>query len=92
MGNVVYRSSKIRFRVTHNIPGQFDLYWKVRNTGPEAIAANSIRGQIEKDNGSQSREEPTAYRGHHFVEIYAVANGVCVAFDRQDVIIKQSRL
>ncbi|GAB3141670.1 SMODS domain-containing nucleotidyltransferase [Marisediminicola antarctica] len=88
MGNVVYRSSKVRFRVTHNIPGQFDLYWKVRNTGPEAFAANSIRGQIVKDNGTHSREEPTAYRGHHFVEVYAVANGVCIAVDHQDVIIK----
>jgi len=88
MGNVVYRSSKIRFRVTHNIPGQFDLYWKVRNTGAEAIAANSIRGQIERDNGAQTREEPTAYRGRHFVEVYAVVDGVCIAIDRQDVIIK----
>ncbi len=88
MGNVVFKSSTVKFNVTHNIPGQFDLYWKVRNTGPEAIAANSIRGQIVKDNGSQRRDEPTAYRGHHYVEVYAVQNGICIAIAHQDVIIK----
>jgi hypothetical protein len=88
MGNVVLRSQKIRFKVTHNISSSFDLYWKVRNTGPEAIAANSIRGQIIKDDGTFSRVEPTAYRGHHFVEVYVVANGVCIAIDHHDVIIK----
>jgi hypothetical protein len=88
MGNVVLRNTKIRFRASHNLVVPFELYWKVRNTGPEAIAANAIRGQIEKDTGSLSRVEPTAYRGHHFVEIYAVVNGVCIAADHRDVIIK----
>jgi hypothetical protein len=87
-GNVVLRNQKIRFRVTHNIPGRVDLYWKVRNTGAEAIEANAIRGQIEKDSGAMQRTEPTAYRGHHFVEVYAVVGNVCVAMDHHDVIIK----
>ena len=87
-GNVVMRDQKIRFRVSHNILGSFDLYWKVRNTGAEAIKANAIRGQLEKDSGSLQRNEPTSYRGHHFVEVYVVVNDTCVAMDHHDVIIK----
>lgn len=90
MGNVVGRSRTIRFRVSHNLAAStsFDLYWKVRNTGIEAMNANKIRGEIVKDDGTRTRSEPTAYRGHHYVEAYAVVNGVCIAIDHQDVIIK----
>lgn len=87
-GNVVLRNQNIRFRVTHNIEGNFELYWKVQNTGPAAIQANAIRGQLEKDTGRLQRSEPTACRGHHFVEVYAVVDNVCVAMDHHDVIIK----
>ncbi|MDQ1547699.1 MAG: hypothetical protein QOH69_2603 [Actinomycetota bacterium] len=88
VGNFVPRKLNIEFRASHNIAVPFDLYWKVRNTGTEAITANAIRGQIVKDGGSLSRTEPTAYRGHHFVEIYAVINDVVIAIDHRDVIIK----
>ncbi len=90
MGNVVGRSRTIRFRVSHNLATStdFDLYWKVRNTGTEAMNANAIRGQIVKDDGTRARSEPTAFRGPHYVEAYAVVNGVCIAVDHQDVIIK----
>ena len=87
--NVVGRNRQIRFRVVKcTVPEPYGIYWKVRNTGPEAIAANCIRGQVEVDDGSRSRVEPTAYRGKHYVECYVVKNGVCVAKDHQVVVIK----
>lgn len=84
-GNVVLRGSTIRFRVTHNATGKVDVYWKVRNTGAEAIKANCIRGQVFLDEGTLRRNEPTAYRGRHYVEVYLVKDGVCVATDHQEV-------
>jgi SMODS domain-containing protein/adenylyl/guanylyl cyclase-like protein with sensor domain len=88
-GNVVGRSRTIHFSLaTCNVPGPYQVYWKVRNTGEEAIRADCIRGQIVKDAGSLSRDEPTAYRGKHYVECYVVRNGVCVANAHQNVVIK----
>lgn len=88
-GNVVGKNRKIRFTLAKcNVPGPYEVYWKVRNTGEEAIRANCIRGQIVKDTGSLTRDEPTAYCGKHYVECYVVKNGVCVAVAHQSVMIK----
>ncbi|MCC4907751.1 cyclic GMP-AMP synthase DncV-like nucleotidyltransferase [Microbacterium sp. cx-59] len=87
-GNVVPRNSSINFRVQHDVPAPSDVYWKVRNTGEEAIGADCIRGQVEKDTGNLSRVEPTSYKGRHYVEAYVVKDGVCVAMDHQEVRIK----
>jgi hypothetical protein len=87
-GNRVARHRQISFTIaSSNVPEPYDLWWKVRNTGPEAIAANEIRGQIVKDGGGRTRTEPTSYRGSHYVEVYVVKNGVVVAKDHQRVII-----
>lgn len=87
-GNVAPKNSTIKFKLAHNVPGTVEVYWKVRNTGEEAILANKIRGEVVLDRGSHSRSEPTAYRGHHYVEVYVVKDGVCVAMDHHDVIIR----
>ncbi|MEZ0115145.1 hypothetical protein ABH920_009180 [Catenulispora sp. EB89] len=88
-GNVVGRNRKIKFAIVRcAVPSPFTIYWKVRNTGAEAAAADCLRGKIEKDDGSRSRNEPTKYSGKHYVECYVVKNSVCVAKDRQIVVIK----
>lgn len=87
-GNRVGKNRSIDFRIKQiNVPEPFDVYWKVRNRGEEALAANSIRGQIEPDSGSRSRSEPTAYVGNHYVEVYIVKKGVVVAKDHHPVVI-----
>jgi hypothetical protein len=63
----------------------FDVYWKIKNTGAEAAADNGLRGQVQK--GEHTRWEHTKYRGSHYAECYIVKDGVCVAIDRQPVII-----
>ncbi|WP_229656332.1 nucleotide-binding domain-containing protein [Burkholderia pseudomallei] len=73
----------LRFYVTdHNIPGSFEVYWKVLNRGPEAIRRDCIRGQIRRDSGAMSISESTDFSGDHIVECYAVKNGVVIAKDR----------
>lgn len=87
-GNRIIPGRTILFKIeSFNIPEPFDVYWKVRNTGREAIANDCIRGQINKDDGSRSTSEPTKYRGKHFVELFVVKNGKCVAKAHQTVII-----
>lgn len=88
-GNVVGKYRTIRFTVARcDVPRPYQVYWKVRNTGEEAIRADCIRGQIVRDQGLARKDEPTRYRGKHFVECYIVKDGVCVAATHQTVVIK----
>ncbi|RCX18961.1 hypothetical protein DEU47_11316 [Bacillus sp. AG236] len=75
---------KNEFKEKHrDMPLPFNIYWKVRNRGEEAINRNCIRGQIKE--GTTQLEESTSFMGGHFVECYIVSNGVCIARDRIDV-------
>jgi hypothetical protein len=68
------------------VPPPYKVYWKVRNSGAEAIAANQLRGQIVE--GSLTHREHTLYKGSHYVEVYIVKDGRCVARDMQRVVIR----
>lgn len=60
------------------------IRWQIVNTGTEAISANCRRGEIECSNDIKgSRREETAYAGRHYVQCFAVRNGVCVAQSRE---------
>lgn len=58
-------------------PVPFDIYWKIRNCGPEAIRRSEERGEIVK--GTRSKREHTKFSGDHYAECYLVKNGICVA-------------
>lgn len=64
------------------VPKPYQLFWKVRNVGPSADNRKQWRGAIEADKGEQKKIERTDFGGEHYVEAYAVKNGVCVARDR----------
>lgn len=81
----VGKHRSLRFTASTDVPGPFELYWKIRNTGPEA--AGQLRGELIKDTGSMSRTENTLYRGRHYAEVYVVKNGQVLAMDRHDVVI-----
>ncbi|WP_061209308.1 nucleotide-binding domain-containing protein [Leptospira borgpetersenii] len=73
----------LEFRITSiNVPGSYEIYWKVLNRGEEAQKRNQIRGQIIKDFGSCEKVEQTLFKGDHVVECYAIKNGILVAKDR----------
>lgn len=65
-----------------DVPGQYSLYWKILNRGPEAIKRDCVRGRIVEDQGSNIKVERTLFRGEHIAECYAVKNGVVIAKDR----------
>jgi len=76
----------IAFRLeASTVESPLKVMWKVKNTGEEATSAGQLRGSVVI--GDTSRYEHTAYAGSHYVEVYIVKDGVCVAIDRQPVII-----
>jgi hypothetical protein len=85
-GDMVLIGKQLVFKVDEcDVPPPVTYYWKVRNVGTEAEVRGMQRGEIE-DRGSQI-EESTSFPGDHWVQVWAVKNGVAVASDRQDVII-----
>ena len=65
------------------VPGPYEVLWKVKNVGPTAERKDCIRGQIVKR--GFSIVEHTDFFGPHYIECYAIKNGVCVARKRIDV-------
>jgi hypothetical protein len=66
------------------VPEPFTIRWKVLNRGEEAERRDEIRGQIINSN-SKSHRENTNFRGEHYVECYAIKDGVVVARDHVEV-------
>ena len=69
-----------------NIPNTFsgvEFFWKVRNVGFEAIKRGRERGQIIK--GGTKKYENTEFKGMHYVECYAIHEGVVIARGRIEV-------
>lgn len=76
-------------------------YWKVRNTGTQALKENSLRGEISKNAPrvqAKNGFETTKYKGVHYVECYGVneqsreilAYAICsVRIDLEDEIIRK---
>lgn len=89
-GDRVAKDRTIDFEIRDcSVQGDFEVFWKVRNNGDEAAAANCLRGQVVR--GDRSRHETTSYWGNHYVDVYIVKDGVCVAKDRQRVIVTRNR-
>jgi len=70
-----------------NIPGEYTIFWKVRNFGEEADSKGQLRGEITKDEGGRKKRERTLYLGDHYVECYAIQNNKCVAIANLPVLI-----
>ena len=63
---------------------EYDIYWKVKNEGQEAIKRDCIRGQVKRTN-TKSIKESSDFIGEHYVECYIVKDDVCIAKDSIDV-------
>lgn len=69
--------------ISTTVPAPYDIYWKVKNTGPEAERRNQVRGQIL--NKGSSIVEHTNFYGNHYIECYIVKNGTCFAKKRINI-------
>lgn len=82
-------NKKLLFKVEEcEVPENYTLMWKVLNRGVEAQKRNQVRGQIFTDEGYKTRNESTSFQGEHFVECYAIKDGVVVARASIDVPIQ----
>lgn len=70
-----------------DVPGDYEVWWKVRNRGDVVKRAGQLRGQIVRqgNDGRKQQTEPTPYPGRHYVEAYVAQNGVVVASDHHEV-------
>jgi len=85
-GDLVPSGRNLKFSVDEcNVPGDYVLYWKVRNSGEEARKRGMYRGEIKK--GGNQITERSNFAGSHWVEVWAVKDGMAVATDRQYVTI-----
>lgn len=66
-----------------DVPEPYEVFWKVRNVGSEAIRRDNIRGQVLRRD--KSIVEDTIFQGKHYIECYIVKDGICVARKRVDV-------
>ncbi|PKP58116.1 hypothetical protein CVT91_09165 [Candidatus Atribacteria bacterium HGW-Atribacteria-1] len=80
------KSRRIDFKIKIQPEGNFIAYWKVKNTGDEALKDNCLRGEINKDTTLRSPEE-TAYKGNHFVTCFLVdkEDNTVIAMDTIEV-------
>jgi hypothetical protein len=86
-GNRVAKNRSLRFEADISSPVPYELYWKVKNGGEEAASVIGLRGEIRPDGGQRVKVESTSYKGSHFVECYAVADGKVIARTRQPVVV-----
>lgn len=86
-GDRVQKQRTIDFSIKDtDVIGPHRVFWKVKNYGSEAFEAQQPRGEVFE--GDSSRYESTSYVGSHYVEVYIVQDDICVAMDRQPVIIQ----
>lgn len=84
--NFLRPDKQLDFEVdTRSLPPNTELWWKVLNRGDEAKRRNQIRGQIFKDSGKGKHRESTLFKGHHYVESYAIKDGNLIARGHVDV-------
>ena len=80
------KSAKVEFRAIIDNASTYNFRWKVRNLSLEAQKEGKLRGQIQPPSSTQSAyKDNTAYEGTHYVECYAIKNGVVVARKKEFV-------
>lgn len=75
---------QIKFIILGNKPDADLFKWKVKNDNN----SQQPRGEIT-DHSTLRDPEHTRYIGSHFVECYAIKNGVCIARARQNVVLNK---
>jgi Adenylyl/Guanylyl and SMODS C-terminal sensor domain len=81
---IVDTKNSIEFKTIENNTNCNLLKWKVKNDN----ISNEPRGEITDRTTSQNPEK-TAYLGNHYVECFAIKDGICVARDKLNVIVRK---
>ncbi|HRN69971.1 MAG TPA: hypothetical protein PLS49_02190, partial [Candidatus Woesebacteria bacterium] len=83
----IAKGRQVKFQIRHDVEKDYTL-WKVQNDkhSEEVLADDCTRGEITM-NQTHQNPESTAYKGIHYVECFAVKDGVCIARSKIDVVI-----
>lgn len=85
------KNKKLEFKILNEIEiehyGIDKILWKVKNEGDLAKRKNNIRGQL-LETKSYTHIECSEFAGDHYVEVYIIKNGVCIAKGRIEVPIR----
>ncbi len=76
---------KIKFKLHMGVDCD-EYWWKVKNDNN----CEQPRGDITVGS-TKNVPEDTKYPGNHYVECYAIRDGICIAKARQNVVIKEKR-
>jgi hypothetical protein len=80
------KSAKVEFRAVIDNASTYNFRWKVRNLSIEAQKDGKLRGKIEPPTSNQAvYKDSTAFEGTHYVECYAIKDGVVVARKKEFV-------
>ena len=85
-----YLPHKLKIQCTMestSCPKPYDIYWKVKNVGPEAARRDQLRGQIYER--GKTIIEYTNFGGNHYIECYIIKNNECVARQRINIPIER---
>jgi hypothetical protein len=88
-GSVLPKDGSIRFTVDTDAPQPFNVQWQILNTGDEARAGGQYQlrgGFYSSEDGINTRQEHTKYKGSHMAQAYVIKNGVCVAKSEEFVV------
>ena len=87
--DALLKDCSLIFEAITNIPKPYKVYWQVVNTGPEAEAANGLRGGFDEGivtRGKLTRKESTRYMGTHSIECFIIKNGYLAARSGQFIV------
>lgn len=88
-GQHISRVRSLDFIIKTDVPSPYEVKWKARNVGSEAVKRNCLRGEIIDSNRKDSvRRESADFFGPHYMEAYIIKDGVVVARDRIEVPIQ----
>ncbi len=88
-GQRISRVRSLDFIIKTDVPFPYEVKWKARNVGSEAVKRNCLRGEIIDSNRKDSvRRESADFFGPHYMEAYIIKDGVVVARDRIEVPIQ----
>jgi hypothetical protein len=85
----VRKGAELRFYARTDVPGPYQVYWQVVNTGEEAERDRGLRGGFDTGSihsGKLVRKEPTKYKGTHSIECFVVKNGYLAARSGQFIV------
>ncbi len=88
-GQKIRKVRSLMFSYNTDTPLPYDVKWKARNIGEEALRRHCLRGEIINSNRSGNmRRESADFYGPHYMECFIIKNGVVVARNRIDVPIE----